>query len=194
MRYKRFRTRKKPQARRKVVSRATKLDHIRVNNTYKCCIPSTRVTLNDEGYNPNISGDGNGKWKKTKRKEPKSLQHAHWMIKDNKRIKIKSELRGTEPLPKWSEEKEQEWLVNHKIAKWEKRHPRPVKDDDLFKEEFLVKWNTDREQELSRIRAFVSSRYDKAKTININNSEKSPVSDLKQAAQRWQRENLHRQV
>lgn len=182
MKYKRFRTRKKPQARRKVVSRATKLDHIRVNNTYKCCIPSTKVTLNDEGYNPNIGGDGNGKWKKTKRKEPKSLQHAHWIIKDNKRIKIKSELRGTEPLPKWSEEKEQEWLVNHKIAKWEKRHPRPVKDDDLFKEEFLVKWNTDREQELSRIRAFVSSRYDKAKTININNSEKSPVSDLKQAA------------
>lgn len=182
MKYKRFRTRKKPQARRKVVSRATKLDHIRVNNTYKCCIPSTKVTLNDEGYNPNIGGDGNGKWKKTKQKEPKSLQHAHWVIKDNKRIKIKSELRGTEPLPKWSEEKEQEWLVNHKIAKWEKRHPRPVKDDDLFKEEFLVKWNTDREQELSRIRAFVSSRYDKAKTININNSEKSPVSDLKQAA------------
>ena len=95
MRYKRFRTRKKPQARRKVVSRATKLDHIRVNNTYKCCIPSTRVTLNDEGYNPNIGGDGNGKWKKTKRKEPKSLQHAHCIIKDNKRIKIKSELRGT---------------------------------------------------------------------------------------------------
>lgn len=190
MRYKRFRIRKKPQARRKVVSRATKLDHIRVNNTYKCCIPSTKVTLNDEGYNPNIGGDGNGKWKKQKHKQPKSLRHSWkgcvWVldkgfwVKEHRRYK--SELRGTEPLPKWSEEKEQEWLVNHKIAKWEKRHPKPVEDDDLFKEEFLVKWNTDREQELSRIRAFVSSRYDKAKTININNSEKSPVSDLKQAA------------
>lgn len=166
-RYKRLFIRKKPQARRKVVSRATKLKRIRVNNTYKCCMPSTRITLDDDGYNPNIGGNGNGKWKKEKHPQPKSLQHAHWVVKDGVRVKIKSELRGTKPLPKWSEEKEQEWLVNHKIAKWEKRHPRPVKDDDLFKEEFLAKWNADREQELSRIRAFVSSRYDKAKEIQI---------------------------
>ena len=181
-RYKRHFIRKKPQARRKVVSQATKLDRIRVNNTYKCCIPSTRVTLNDEGYNPNISGNGNGKWKKTKRKEPKSLQHAHWTIKNGVRIKVKSELRGTEPLPKWSEEKEQEWLVNHKIAKWEKRHPKPVKDDDLFKEEFLVKWNTDRQQELSRIRTFVSSLYGKKKAKTLLGIVKSSVPDLRQAA------------
>lgn len=183
MKYKRCKIRKKPQARRKVMSQATKLDHIRVNNTYKCCIPSCKVKLDEDGYNPNISGNGNGKWKKVKHKEPKSLQHAHWIVKDGVRVKIKSELRGTEPLPKWSEEKERSWHINQKIAKWEKRHPKPVKDNDLFKEEFLIKWNTDREQELSRIRAFVSSRYDKTKTKNIILSSKNPpMSDLKQAA------------
>ena len=189
-RYKRQFIRKKPQARRKVVSRATKLDHIRVNNTYKCCIPSTRITLNDEGYNPNIGGDGNGKWKKQKHKQPKSLRHSWkgcvWVLDKGFWVKehhrYKSELRGTEPLPKWSEEKEREWLINHKIAKWEKRHTKPVEDDDLFKEEFLVKWNTDREQEHSRIRTFVSSLYGKKKAKTLLGIVKSSVSDLRQAA------------
>lgn len=186
MKYKRQQIRKKPQARRKVVSRATRAYNIRVNNTYKSCIPTTKVQLDKDGYNPAINNDGNGKWKKEKHKQPKSLRHAWkgfvWVQalyrKSNGTEKAeglwvreyhryKSELRGTEPIKDWDIEKKKKWLEDHKIAKWELKHPKPISDDDLFKDEFLAKWNTDREQELSRIRAFVSSRYDKAKEIQI---------------------------
>ena len=52
-----------------------------------------------------------------------------------------------------------DWIVEEKIAKWERKHPKP--SDDLFKEEFMLNWNKEREEELTRIRDVVISQYDK---------------------------------
>lgn len=35
-------------------------------------------------------------------------------------------------------------LIEHKMSRWEKRHPKPCEDNDLFKEEFLSKWEYER--------------------------------------------------
>lgn len=52
-----------------------------------------------------------------------------------------------------------DWIVEEKITKWERKHPKP--SDDLFKEEFMLNWNKEREEELTRIRDVVVSQYDK---------------------------------
>lgn len=58
-----------------------------------------------------------------------------------------------------------EALVQHKLARWERKNPCPVKTDgdqhDLFEKEFLVPWEESREKALERIRDFVVSVYDK---------------------------------
>lgn len=36
-------------------------------------------------------------------------------------------------------------LKEHKMSRWDKRHPKPCEDDDLFKEEFLSKWQYERQ-------------------------------------------------
>lgn len=58
-----------------------------------------------------------------------------------------------------------EQVVQHKLAKWEKKNPRPVKKDqnppDMFEQEFMAPWNVARENALKRIRDFVVSMYDK---------------------------------
>lgn len=59
-----------------------------------------------------------------------------------------------------------EQMVQHKLAKWEKKNPCPVKTDknspDMFEEEFVVPWKASRELALERIRDFVVSIYDKS--------------------------------
>lgn len=58
-----------------------------------------------------------------------------------------------------------EQIVQHKLAKWEKKNPCPVKTDDkqqdLFEEEFVVPWKAKREMALEHFRDFVVSMYDK---------------------------------
>lgn len=54
-----------------------------------------------------------------------------------------------------------EALVKHKLAKWERKNPKPAGDDDLFKEEFVHPWVIARNQAEERIRDFVVSIYDK---------------------------------
>ena len=58
-----------------------------------------------------------------------------------------------------------DWIVEEKIAKWERKHPKP--SDDLFKEEFMLNWNKEREEELTRIRDVVISQYDKTTRLNL---------------------------
>lgn len=36
-------------------------------------------------------------------------------------------------------------LIEHKMSRWDKRHPKPCEDNDLFKEEFLNKWQYERQ-------------------------------------------------
>lgn len=58
-----------------------------------------------------------------------------------------------------------EQVVQHKLAKWEKKNPRPVKKDqnppDMFEQEFMAPWNAARENALKHIRDLVVSMYDK---------------------------------
>lgn len=58
-----------------------------------------------------------------------------------------------------------DWIIEEKIAKWERKHPKP--EDDLFKEEFMLTWNKEREEELARIRDVVISQYDKTTRLNL---------------------------
>lgn len=57
-----------------------------------------------------------------------------------------------------------EQLVQHKLARWERKNPCPVKEDqnppDIFEQEYVVPWKAKREIALERIRDFVVSMYD----------------------------------
>lgn len=58
-----------------------------------------------------------------------------------------------------------EKLTQHKLAKWERKHPKPCKDDDLFKEEMIPLWEDERRKAEERLRDFVVSIYDKLPLI-----------------------------
>lgn len=62
-----------------------------------------------------------------------------------------------------------EEMVKHKINKWEKKNPCPVKEDqnppDIFEQEYLVPWKTERNLAIERIRDFVVSVYDKLHVV-----------------------------
>lgn len=58
-----------------------------------------------------------------------------------------------------------EKLVQHKLARWMRRHPAPIKDDktqqDLFEKEFMTPWIASKNSAEERFRDFVVSLYDK---------------------------------
>lgn len=54
-----------------------------------------------------------------------------------------------------------ELYVQDKLKKWEKKHPKPCPDDDLFKDEMIPAWEHEKEQALIHIRDFVVSMFDK---------------------------------
>ena len=54
-----------------------------------------------------------------------------------------------------------ELYVQDKLKKWEKKHPKPCPDDDMFKDEFIPKWEKERDEALIHIRDFVVSMFDK---------------------------------
>lgn len=64
-------------------------------------------------------------------------------------------------LPKMNKVQYMEKLVEHKLAKWERKNPQPCPDDDLFKVEYQVQWYKDRDAAAERFRDFVVSIYDK---------------------------------
>lgn len=51
--------------------------------------------------------------------------------------------------------------VKDKLKKWDKKHPCPVQNDDLFKSEYLPIWEHSRKAAEIHIRDFAVSRYDK---------------------------------
>lgn len=58
---------------------------------------------------------------------------------ETKKWKVKSEIATLNERFVVSKAKE-ELLIEHKMDRWMKRHPKPCEDNDLFKEEFLSKW------------------------------------------------------
>lgn len=82
---------------------------------------------------------------------------------DQSSYKIKSEtkqLNDRYVIDKMSRSEYIERLIKYKTDKWKKKHPCPVNGNDLFEEEFRTKWNKEYQDEILRIRDFVTSIYD----------------------------------
>lgn len=109
-------------------------------------------------------------WKLKKSPQPKRLQHSWkgWVqVKDEatglwtkKFIHHKSDYIPYNKLkdkPKMNHVEYMEKLTQHKLAKWERKNPKPL---DMFAEE-VEKWKQQRETAEERLRDFVVSIYDK---------------------------------
>lgn len=96
-------------------------------------------------------------WEHKKYPQPKS----YWceMI-DGKPTMVKSTSLHKDPV-KMNRVQYMEKLVEHKLAKWEKKNPQPCPNDDLFKVEHQAAWYEARDKALERFRDFAVSIYDK---------------------------------
>lgn len=73
---------------------------------------------------------------------------------------------------------------DEKVKKWERKHPQPCPDDDLFKVEYQTKWYADRDAAIERIRDVVVSMFDKLPLTGRYKESDSkfvekPVTELK---------------
>lgn len=113
-------------------------------------------------------------WKKEKHPQPKSMmkKHMEWIYNKETHKTDKVKVPSTFPTKKFDDYQKSLWknlgkaakmeaYTQDKLKKWEKKHPKPCPNDDLFKEEFIPKWEKDREDALIRIRDFVVSMFDK---------------------------------
>lgn len=83
-------------------------------------------------------------------------------------------------LPKMNKVEYMEKLVEHKTAKWERKHPKPY---DMYTEE-VERWKQERETAIERIRDFVVSVYDKLLLtgrfkISENKYNEEKIADIK---------------
>lgn len=101
-----------------------------------------------------IWANGNGEWKKPEVIKPKKGKF------ENK--------PPFKPLKKTSAAY-MEAYAQHKLERWLKKNPCPVKLDgiqqDMFEKEFLVPWQEAKDKELARCRDFVISVYDKLSLV-----------------------------
>ena len=113
-------------------------------------------------------------WDKKKYPQYKSMmkKHTEWIYNKETRITEKIKVPSTFPTQKYVDIQKSLWknlgkaakmeaYTQNKLKKWEKKHPKPCPDDDLFKEEFVLIWEKDREEALIHIRDFVVSMFDK---------------------------------
>lgn len=165
--------------RRKVADLAAKSRIFSVNNCTIQHIDGNTETVKDENGKEYIVGKIH-KWKKERHIQPKPLRKACW------KEYFKKEDHDHLPIPVWERHVERmksefpqipstkltraeliEGLIREKIKKWERKHPCPAKDDDLFKEEFIPKWKKEREEALEHFRDFVVSVYHKLKIVGV---------------------------
>lgn len=122
-------------------------------------------------------------WKHERHKQPKRLikckkrKYSSWKSYSpttNGQKEVKREKRNDfvkffpnypYNIPKMSKEKYWEKLTEHKLARWERKNPCPVKDDsttpDLFAAEHLGPWRATRDKMKEHFRDVVISMYDK---------------------------------
>lgn len=62
---------------------------------------------------------------------------------------------------KMTREEYWERLAQHKLQRWERKHPKPCPEDDVFKEEYLTTWKEERDKALEHFRDVVVSMYHK---------------------------------
>ena len=194
------RQRAKQVRRRKVAALAANSRKYTVNN---CTIPkvdSKDLIEKEVKWGKISSVKGTAEWNIPKEgfPQPKTL---------HKKYKKKYYIKGTHTIRKivmhdsdWKDFKDHtfrpnkgrawymEQVTQHKIAKWERKNPRPVKEDqnppDIFEQEYLIPWKAERELALERIRDFVVSMYDKLPLTgrfqkSDNDYIEEPVAEIK---------------
>ena len=147
---------------------------------------------------PKIDSEtGNGPWKKQKYPQPKPMmkKHMEWIYNKETHITEKVMVPSTFPTKKFDDYQKKLWknmgkaakmkaYEDEKVKKWEREHPKPCPDDDLFKDELIPAWEYEREQAVERIRDFVVSMFDKLPLTGRykegeNKFTEKPVAELK---------------
>lgn len=185
--------------RRKVANLAAQSRQHTVSN-----MPKNKPTFDKKNLNEVKFGDNDThfvqkatEWKKEKHPQHKSMMKAHmeWIYNKETHKTDKVHVASTFPTKKYVDIQKSLWknlgeaakyetYVQDKLKKWEKKHPKPCPDDDLFKDEMIPAWNAEREQALIRIRDFVVSMFDKLPlTGRFKMSEKTATYQEKQIAE-----------
>ena len=138
-----------------------------------------------------------GPWEKKKYPQYKSMmkKHVEWIYNKETHKTEKVTVALTFPTKKYDDYQKSLWknlgkaakmkaYEDEKIKKWERKHPKPCPDDDLFKDEMIPAWNHEREQAIERIRDFVVSMFDKLPLTgrykeSDNKFTEKPVAELK---------------
>ena len=130
--------------------------------------------------------------------KPMMKKHCEWIYDKEAKITRKVHVPSTFPTKKYDDIQKTLWknlgkaakmeaYTQEKLKKWEKKHPKPCPDDDLFKDEMIPAWEAEKEKALIRIRDFVVSMFDKLPLIgrfeqNSGNSatyQEKMVAELK---------------
>lgn len=163
--------------RRKVAQLAAYSRRYTVNNT-----PKKKPTFEKKNLSKVVFNDGKDvhfvqnavAWKKKKypQYKPMMKKHTEWIYDKETHMTKKVKVASTFPTKKYEEIQKTLWknlgkaakweaYTQDKLKKWEKKHPKPCPDDDLFKDEMIPAWEAEKERALIRIRDFVVSMFDK---------------------------------
>ena len=133
--------------------------------------------------------------KKYPQTKPMMKKHTEWIYNKETHKTEKVKVASTFPTKKFDDYLAKQWknlgkaakmelYTQDKLKKWEKKHPKPCPDDDLFKDEMIPAWEAEKEQALIRIRDFVVSMFDKLPlTGRFKMNEKTATYQEKQIAE-----------
>ena len=161
--------------RRKVAHLAARSRQFSVRN---CTVPTAnKEDIIDIKYEwGTVKGTKGGGWNIPKegypQYKPMMKRHCEWIYNKEIHKTEKVIVKSTFPTKKYVEIQKKLWknlgqaakmelYVQDKLKKWEKKHPKPCPDDDLFKDEMIPAWEHEKEQALIHIRDFVVSMFDK---------------------------------
>jgi len=185
--------------RRKVANLAAQSRLHTVNN-----MPKNKPTFDKKNLSEVKFGDNDvhfvqkaTKWKEEKHPQCKSMMKAHmeWIYNKETHITEKVHVPSTFPTKKYDNIQKSLWknlqqaakweaYTQDKLKKWEKKHPKPCPNDDLFKDEMIPAWEAEREKALEHFRDFVVSMFDKLPLSGrFKMSEKTATYQEKQIAE-----------
>ena len=162
--------------RRKVANLAAQSRQHTVSN-----MPKNKPTFDKKNLNEVKFGNNDvhfvqksTEWKKEKHPQHKPMMKAHmeWIYNKETHKTDKVHVPSTFPTKKYGDIQKSLWknigeaakmeaYTQDKLKKWEKKHPKPCPDDDLFKDEMIPAWEAEKEQALIHFRDFVVSMFDK---------------------------------
>ena len=184
--------------RRKVTNLAAKSRQFSVRN---CTIPKAdpESIIDIKTSFGTVKGTKGGGWnipkEGYKQFKPMMKKHTEWIYNFETHKTEKVIVPSTFPTQKYVDIQKKLWknlgkaakmelYVQEKLKKWEKKHPKPCPDDDLFKDEMIPAWEAEKEQTLIHIRDFVVSMFDKLPLIGrfkINEAvyQEKQIAELK---------------